>query len=462
MSKQYDLLVIGGGSGGIAAANRAASHGARCAVIERARLGGTCVNLGCVPKKIMWNAAHLQHEVALAVAGGVHSGALSCDWGALVRARDACIARLNRIYAEKFDKNEVDVIEGHGRFIDANSITVNGEVIQATHILVATGAKPMVPDVPGAELGITSDEFFSLASQPRKVVIVGSGYIAVEFAGLLRALGCEVTLIVRSQGVVTSFDAMLGEYLLNAMLDSGIEVLDGACAKSVTVRDGAKVLELADGREVSGIDTLIWAIGRSAQTDGLILEATGITRDKHGLIPVDAYHNTAVPNIYAVGDIVAGPSLTPVAIAAGRRLADRLFAGRQGRALDFSLAPTVVFSHPPIGTVGLTEAQALEKFDSITVYQTAFTPMVYALTPHPQRTAMKLITTGEDEKIVGCHIIGAGADEMLQGFVVAIQMGATKADFDATLAIHPTSGEELVTLQSGVVKSAEQAIAAHA
>lgn len=462
MVKEYDLVVIGGGSGGIAAANRAASYGARCALIESARLGGTCVNLGCVPKKIMWNAAHLQHEVAAAVAGGVHRGELHCDWAALVAARDRYVARLNGLYAEKLAKNKIDVVTGRGRFVDRNTVSVGDQILRAKHILIATGAAPTVPDIPGAELGITSDQFFTLQTQPRKVALVGSGYIAVEFAGMLRALGSEVTLLVRGETVVSSFDAMLGEQLLKAMRESGIEVVTGAAIESASERDSVKSLRLRDGRELGGFDTLLWAIGRQAETAQLNLDAIGIKTGKDGLIGADAYHNTAADGIYAVGDIAAGPSLTPVAIAAGRRLADRLFGANHGAPLELDLVPTVIFSHPPIGTIGLTEAQALEQYRRIKVYQSTFTPMAYALTPHPVRTAMKLITVGDDEKIVGCHIIGVAADEMLQGFAVALRMGATKADFDATLAIHPTSAEELVTLRDGVVKEAAQAVAANA
>lgn len=462
MVKEYDFVIIGGGSGGIAAANRAASHGARCALVESARLGGTCVNLGCVPKKIMWNAAHLQHEVAAALAGGVHRGEIQCDWAALVTARDAYIARLNTLYADRLAKNKVELLHGYGRFVDRNTVDVGGKSVRAKHILIATGAAPVVPTLPGAELGIVSDQFFAMRAQPRKVAVVGSGYIAVEFGGMLQALGSEVTLVSRGDKVVSSFDAMLGERLLEAMRESGIEIVTGAAIESASLQAGGKTLRLCDGREFAGFDTLIWAIGRRAETTGLNLDAIGVGTDKDGLIRVDPYHNTAVAGIYAVGDIVAGPSLTPVAIAAGRRLADRLFGGGQQPPLDPALAPTVIFSHPPIGTIGLTEAQALEKYRRIKVYETAFTPMLYALTPKTVRTAIKLITAGSDEKIVGCHIIGAAADEMLQGFAVALQMGATKADFDATLAIHPTSAEELVTLRDGVVKEAAAAAAANA
>lgn len=462
MVKEYDFVVIGGGSGGIAAANRAASHGARCAVVESARLGGTCVNLGCVPKKIMWNAAHLQHEVAAALAGGVHRGEIQCDWTALVAARDAYIARLNALYADRLAKNKVELIPGRGRFVDRNTVDVGGEKLRAKHILIATGAAPVVPPFPGAELGIVSDQFFALQDQPRKVAVVGSGYIAVEFGGMLQALGSEVTLVLRGENVVSSFDSMLGKSLLDAMRESGIQIVTGAAIQSASMQAGSKALRLCDGREFAGFDSLIWAIGRRAESAALNLDAVGIETDKDGLIGVDAYHNTAVQGVYAVGDIVAGPSLTPVAIAAGRRLADHLFGGKQQPPLDMTLAPTVIFSHPPIGTVGLTEAQALEKYRRIKVYETAFTPMLYALTPKAVRTAMKLITAGSDEKIVGCHVIGAGADEMLQGFAVALQMGATKADFDATLAIHPTSAEELITLRDGAVKEAAVAATANA
>lgn len=456
----FDFLVIGAGSGGIAAANRAAAHGARTAIIEASRLGGTCVNLGCVPKKIMWNAAQTVHHAEQAIASAHYSGTLALDWTSLVAARERYIARLNTIYASKLERSGVARFEGHAAFVDRRRVSVGDDVLSADHILIATGAEPKLPPVKGAALGITSDEFFSLPSRPEKVAIVGSGYIAVEFAGLLNALGSAVTLFIRGTGIVSSFDAMLGEQLLSQMVDDGIEVITEARFAHVGEQGRQRVVELEDGREFGGYDSLVWAIGRSPATKALGLERVGVETDTHGRIRIDPAYNTTAPGIYAVGDVVAGPALTPVAIGAGRRLADRLFSDNAMSSAGNMLTPTVIFSHPPIATVGLSEREALEQYSEIMVYETRFTPLAQALLPRPVKTAMKLITVGPEERVVGLHMIGENVDEILQGFAVALQMGATKADFDRTLAIHPTSAEELVTLREGTRKTRDVALRA--
>ena len=458
----YDFLVIGAGSGGIAAANRAAAHGARTAVIESARLGGTCVNLGCVPKKIMWNAAQTVHRAHQAAASGHYAGELSLDWGALVTARQRYIERLNNIYGDKLERSGVVRISGRARFIEPRRIAVGDEIFSADHVLIATGAQPNLPPIDGAELGITSDDFFALETQPHKVAIVGSGYIAVEFAGLLHALGSDVTVFIRGTEIVANFDRMLGEQLLAQMVDDGITVISEAQVTRVSVHNGLRSIEIDDGREFAGYDSLIWAIGRAPATADLGLELAGVEKDQRGHIRVDAHYQTSAPGIYAVGDAVAGPALTPVAISAGRRLADRLFSGATALNTPDALTPTVIFSHPPIATVGLSEREALERYADIMVYETRFTPLAQALLAKPVKTSMKLITTGVNERIVGLHMIGEGVDEMLQGFAVAVQMGATKADFERTLAIHPTSAEELVTLREGTRKTREAAMRASA
>lgn len=456
----YDFLVIGAGSGGIAAANRAAAHGARTAIIESSRLGGTCVNVGCVPKKIMWNAAQTVHHAQQAIASGHYDGKLALDWGSLLTARERYIERLNALYAGKLDRSGVARFEGRARFVDAHRVRVGDEILSAEHVLIATGAQPKLPPVEGAELGITSDQFFSLAARPEKVAIVGSGYIAVEFAGLLNALGSAVTLFIRGTEIVSSFDSMLGEQLLAQMVDDGIEVVTEARFAHVSERDSQRFVELDDGRGFGGYDSLIWAIGRNPATAELGLERAGVETDAQGRIRVDPAYNTSTPGIYAVGDVVAGPALTPVAISAGRRLADRLFSGSRVASAGDMLTPTVIFSHPPIATVGLSEREALEQYSDIMVYETRFTPLGQALLPQPVKTAMKLITTGSNERILGLHMLGEGVDEMLQGFAVALQMGATKADFDRTLAIHPTAAEELVTLREGTRKTRDVALRA--
>ncbi len=449
MSRDYDLVVIGGGSGGIATAVRARSYGARVAVIEDHRLGGTCVNVGCVPKKVMWYAASLAHMLDDAPDYGFHVERRGLDWAALKTARDDYVARLNDIYARRLSDSGIADIRGTGCFVDAHTVEVNGERLSTDRVLIASGGAPLVPDLPGAELGITSDGFFELAACPRRVVMVGSGYVAVELAGMLRALGAEVTMLLRKSRLLRDFDEMLSEQLTAAMLADGVEICTETRVQSVTRGSGGGlVVQCHDGRRVDGCDVLLWAIGRAPRSQDLALAAAGVAAGENGQVHTDAFQNTNVDGIYAVGDITGHDELTPVAIAAGRRLADRLFGGKADAKLDYGLIPTVVFSHPTIGTVGLSESQARERYgEEVKVYRTQFNPMYHAFTRHKSKAAMKLITVGDEERIVGCHIFGLGADEMLQGFAVAIRMGATKRDFDETVAIHPTNAEELVTMK---------------
>ncbi len=449
MSSHYDLLVLGGGSGGIAAAVRAQFYGARVAVVEDHRLGGTCVNVGCVPKKVMWYAASLAHMLDDAGDYGFDVERRGLDWGTLKSARDAYVARLNGIYEKRLLDTGIADIRGTARLLDARTVEVNGERLSADRVLIATGGTPKVPDVPGAELGITSDGFFELEECPRKVVIVGSGYIGVELGGMLRALGAEVTFLVRKTRLLREFDEMLSEQLMAAMQADGIEIRTETQVASVSPGTaGGLVVACDNGRSIDGCDVLLWAIGREPRTRDLGLEAAGVAADEDDSIPTDAFQNTNVEGIYAIGDVTGHYALTPVAIGAGRRLSDRLYGGMAERKLDYGLIPTVVFSHPTIGTVGLTEAEARARHgEDVTVYRTQFTPMYHAFTRHKSKAAMKLVTVGEEERIVGCHIFGLGADEMLQGFAVAIRMGATKKDFDDTVAIHPTNAEELVTMR---------------
>ncbi len=447
---RYDFIVLGGGSGGLAAAQRAAEYGARVAVVEPGRLGGTCVNVGCVPKKVMWNAAQLAHALDDAAGYGFSIARRGHDWVALKNGRDAYVQRLNGIYKRNLERKSIDWIRGMGRFTGPNLIaTDRGHELAAEHVLVATGGYPAVPEVSGAELGITSDGFFDLEALPRRTAVIGSGYIAVELAGVLSALGSEVVQLVRYDGVLRAFDSMLGQHLAEHMRESGIELVSGAVPESVRSGDEGLTVRTVDQREFEGFDCLLWAIGRSPNTAALDLPCAGVATDPRGHVIVDAFQNTNVDGVHAVGDVTGRAQLTPVAIAAGRRLADRLFGGQPDRHLSYENIPTVIFSHPPVGTVGLTEAQARQRFGdtSVRIYRSEFVPMYNALTPHKPRTVMKLVTTGEAERVVGCHLIGAGADEMLQGFAVAVTMGATKADLDNTVAIHPTSAEELVTMR---------------
>lgn len=449
MTRHYDLIALGAGSGGLSVAERAARYGARCAVIERGPLGGTCVNVGCVPKKVMWFGAGLAHALEDAAGYGFSLGAHSFDWAALKGARDRYVHGINDWYHTYLADSNIDEITGTARFVDARTLEVAGQRYTADHIVIATGGYPTVPDLPGAEFGITSDGFFELTELPRRVAVVGAGYIAVELAGVLNALGSDVTLLLRRETLLRGFDAMLRESLMEEMLSAGVNILAGTQVAAVTRPTGGTLsIECGNGQRLEGFDQLIWAIGRTPATAGLNLAAAGVETDAAGYIPSNAYEETNAPGIYAVGDVNGKVALTPVAIAAARRLADRLFGGMADRHLSYELIPTVVFSHPPIGTVGLTEEQARERHgDAVKIYSTRFTPMYHAISGRRERTAMKLVTVGAQEKVVGCHIIGLGADEMLQGFAVALRMGATKRDLDDTVALHPTSAEELVTLR---------------
>ncbi|PLX57211.1 MAG: glutathione-disulfide reductase [Chromatiales bacterium] len=448
MTRHYDLVAVGGGSGGLACAQRAAEYGARTAVIENGPLGGTCVNVGCVPKKVMWYAAQLAHAIEDASAYGFDVSADGHDWATLKAKRDAYVKRLNGIYENNLSRREVGYLRGTAKFSGAGVLDVDGERISADHIVVATGGRPIVPPIPGAEFGITSDGFFNLEKMPRRVAIVGSGYIAVEFAGVLRALGADVSVFVRFDSVLRSFDPMLQQGLMQSLTDSGIEVVSGFRPAAVTRGSAGLDLAAEDGRVFTGYESLIWAVGRKPNTATLACDTAGVELDAEGFIPTDTFQNTNVEGIYAIGDVTGRAALTPVAIAAGRRLGDRLYGGQSERHLSYENIATVLFTHPPIGTIGLTEPAAREQYGEATkVYMSSFVPMYHAMTEHKPKATMKLITVGAEERIVGCHVIGDGADEMMQGFAVAIKMGACKRDLDDTVAIHPTSAEELVTLR---------------
>lgn len=448
MTKQFDLIVIGGGSGGLAHAQRAAEYGVKAAVVESGPLGGTCVNVGCVPKKIMWYTAHHAHQLHLARDFGFDVSVNGHSWSDLKQNRDSYIRRLNSIYANNLQKRDVTWLKGHAGFIDEHTIDVAGQSFTADRFVIATGGYPFVPPVAGAELGISSDGFFELEERPQRVALIGSGYVAVELAGVFNALGSETTVLVRKEGVLRSFDAMLRAELASAMQASGIRLETGVVPAALRKAAGGIELEAADGRSFGSYDAVVWAVGRAPNTHGLALERAGVTVDVGGFVPTDEWQKTNVEHIFALGDVTGRAALTPVAIAAGRRLADRLYNGMHDRRLEYHTIPTVIFSHPPIGTVGLTEAEArLASGEDVKVYETRFNPMLYAFSEEKIPTAMKLIVAGKEERIVGCHMIGDGVDEMLQGFAVAIRMGATKAQFDDTVAIHPTSAEELVTMR---------------
>lgn len=450
MARHFDLLTIGAGSGGVAVSNRAASYGARCLLIEAGRIGGTCVNVGCVPKKVMWNGAAIAHALDDAADYGFDIGTRAFDWARLKAARDQHVLDLNGAYERNLARNGVELVRGTARFVGPKTVKVGAETFTAEHVVIAVGGRPILPDVPGAGLGITSDGFFELAGQPRNVAIVGAGYVAVELAGLLHALGSEVTLFTRRPHFLNDFDPMLREELLAQMKEDGIRVVSGTQINRVSKDANGLRIEHRAGEPLAGFDCLIWAVGRQPNTDRLDLRATGVAVAPNGDIPVDEFQATNVPGIYAVGDIVGKFELTPVAIAAGRRLADRIFGGMQGRKLDYENIPTVLFTHPAIGTVGLSEPAAVQIHgaQNVRVYQARFTPMLHAFTRRKVKCSMKIVVAGERETVVGCHVIGPGADELLQGFAVAVRMGATKKDFDDTVAIHPTVAEELVTMRN--------------
>jgi glutathione reductase (NADPH) len=449
MAEGFDLVVIGGGSGGLAAAQRAAEYGARVVLVEPDALGGTCVNRGCVPKKIMWNAAELGSALHDARDYGFGVEERGLDWPLLRARRDAYIERLNGIYAANLAKRNVELIRARAAFLDAHNVSAGGRTLAAAHIVVASGGRPLVPPIPGAELGITSDGFFTLDARPGRVAVVGSSYIGVELAGILAGLGAHTTLVLRGETALRAFDPMLGEGILRILGEEGVQIMTNAALTALTRRDGALTLEAHDGRRFGPFDCVLWAIGRVAQVEDLALERAGVRLDGQGYIATDLYQATSAPGVYAIGDVTGRAQLTPVAIAAGRRLSDRLFGGQSERHLDYENIPTVIFGRPPLGTVGLSESAARERYGAhnVKVFRSSFVALYNALTTSKPRSEVKLVTAGAEQRIVGLHVVGQGADEMLQGFAVAVRMGATKRDFDDTVAIHPTSAEELVTMR---------------
>ncbi|WP_369433848.1 glutathione-disulfide reductase [Psychromonas sp. MME1] len=446
----FDYICIGGGSGGIASANRAARYGQKVAIIEANALGGTCVNVGCVPKKVMWHGAQIAEAINLyAPDYGFDVNLKAFNWAKLIESRQAYIGRIHESYDRVLGNNKVEVIKGFATFIDKNTIAVGDKQYRAKHITIATGGRPIIPNIAGAEYGIDSNGFFDLKIQPKRVAVVGAGYIAVEIAGVLHALGTQTHLFVRKESPLRSFDPMIIETLVEVMEKEGLSLHTHSIPKEIVKEsDGSLTLHLENGKSCN-VDTLIWAIGRSPATDTINLSAAGVATNDAGYIKVDAYQETNIPGIYCVGDIMeGGVELTPVAVKAGRQLSERLFNNKVDAKMDYSLIPTVVFSHPPIGTIGLTEQQAIAQYGeaNVKVYQSAFTAMYSAVTQHRQPCKMKLVCAGAEETVVGLHGIGFSVDEMIQGFAVAMKMGATKADFDSVVAIHPTGSEEFVTM----------------
>lgn len=449
----FDLFTIGAGSGGVRASRVAAAHGARVAVAENRYLGGTCVNVGCVPKKLLVYAAQYAEAWREASAFGWSCGAPAFDWQRLITNKNAEIERLNRVYRGLLTDPGVAIVEGRARLIDAHTVAVGDRRLTARHVLIATGGWPVVPSFPGAEHVITSNEAFFLERLPERVVILGGGYIAVEFAGIFHGLGAHVTQLYRGPLFLRGFDDDIRRALADEMTRAGIDLRFGVNIRALARTDGGLSVTLDDGSTLA-VDAVMAATGRAPLTADLGLEAAGVAMNAKGAVVVDADQRTSVPTIYAVGDCTDRLNLTPVAIREGHAVADSLFGPKPARA-DHEGVPTAVFSQPPAATVGLTEAAARQRFPSVTIFRTSFRPMKQQMAGGQGRTMMKLVVDAATDRVVGAHMVGADAPEIIQGIAIALKCGAKKADFDATVGIHPTAAEEFVTLRTPVTAGPE-------
>ncbi len=441
----YDLITIGGGSGGVRASRLAAAGGARVALIEQSHLGGTCVNAGCIPKKLFSYAAHFASDFNDAAGYGWDVGARSFDWPRLIANKDREIARLNGVYAQLLDAAGAEVIHARGHLVDGHTVEAGGRRMSARHILVATGSRPVVPQVPGAELAITSDQAFHLERLPQRVIMVGGGYIAVEFASIFNGLGSRVTLVHRRAQILRGFDDELGSVLAEEMAARGVTLRLNSRIVRIERAQNALAAHL-EGGEVLVADAVMYATGRAPNTRDMGLEQAGVALSDNGAITVDGFFTTSVPSVYAIGDAIDRMMLTPVAIAEGAALVQALFKGGP-RRMDYENVPTAVFSHPNVGTVGLTEAEARSRHGAVKVFKARFRPLKATLSGSPERMFMKLVVEPVTDRVLGAHMVGDSAGEIIQGVAIALKCGATKSQFDATIGIHPTSAEEFVTLR---------------
>jgi glutathione reductase (NADPH) len=447
--RDFDLFIIGGGSGGVRAGRFAAQYGARVAIAEARDWGGTCVNLGCIPKKLMSYGAHFHEDFADARGFGWSEVSPALDWSALIAAKDREISRLNGIYRNLLDGANVHRLEGYARLEDAHTVSINGKQYSAAHILLATGGRPSLPGITGQELGITSDDFFHLPALPQRTVVLGGGYIAVELASILNGLGSEVTLVYRGQHLLRGMDRELGDFLTAEMRKKGITVvLENNIAAITAHASGARDIQFTDGNQLQ-VDCVLFATGRHANTEGLRLASAGVRLQDSGAIWVDEHFTTNVPSIHAIGDVIDRVALTPVALAEGMVVASRLF-GQGERAISYDNIPTAVFSHPNVATVGLSEESASAQGKTLRIFKSEFRALKHTLSGNTERSFMKLVVDADSDRVLGVHMVGPDAGEIVQGFAVALNCGATKAQFDATIGIHPTLAEEFVTMRTPV------------
>ncbi|QIB03569.1 glutathione-disulfide reductase [Pseudomonas fluorescens] len=450
MAYDFDLYVIGAGSGGVRAARFAAGFGAKVAVAESRYLGGTCVNVGCVPKKLLVYGAHYAEDFEQASAYGWTAGEPSFDWATLIANKNREINRLNDIYRNLLVNSGVVLHEGHARITGPHEVEINGQRYSAKHIMIATGGWPVIPDIPGREHAISSNEAFFLKELPKRVIVVGGGYIAVEFAGIFHGMGAQASLLYRGELFLRGFDGAVRMHLAQELTRRGLDLQFNADIKSIEkLDDGSLSVELKDGKTLI-TDCVFYATGRRPMLDNLGLENTGVTLDEKGFVQVNEKYETTEPSILAIGDVTGRVQLTPVALAEGMAVARRLFKPEQYRLVDYRMIPTAVFSLPNIGTVGLTQEQAEEEGYTVEIFESRFRPMKLSLTDCQERTLMKLVVDAKTDKVLGCHMVGPDAGEIVQGLAIALKAGATKRDFDETIGVHPTAAEEFVTMRTPV------------